>query len=216
MKFHNYIFLSPHPGIQEVSKANLAKYKKEFLIILESKDVSVSTYATLGFKGENKILLWLQSDNLEAIQDNLNQLMQTNLGRNLKINRTLFGMTRPTQYSPKSTGHLETEFKGKKYLTIYPFTKMQSWYNLDFDERKNLMWGHVQFGKKHPAIEQLLLYSYGVDDQEFIVSYEMDDLEEFQTLVMELRLDKVRNYTQKDTPIFTCIYKSPEEVLEYL
>ncbi len=78
------------------------------------------------------------------------------------------------------------------------------------------MGGHVSIGKKHDKISQLLLYSFGIDDSEFIVSYETDDLSAFQTLVMELRSDKVRSYTLKDTPIFTCIYKTPQEVLTFL
>lgn len=87
---------------------------------------------------------------------------------------------------------------------------------LDFEKRRKLMGGHVSIGKKYPQIEQVLLYSYGLDDQEFIVSYETDDLSLFQSLVMELRSDKVREYTLRDTPVFTCIYKTPEQVLDFL
>jgi chlorite dismutase len=210
MQYHSYIFLSPKT---EILKGD----HKQFLDILESdKDVISNSYATLGLKTDTNILFWFQSESLEKIQDFINKLMHTNLGRNLKISHTLLGMTRPTQYSPKSKGHLNTDRKGGKYLVIYPFTKTKDWYQLSFEKRKNLMWGHVQFGKKHPKIEQTLLYSYGIDDSEFIVSYETDDLLDFQTLVMELRSDKVRAYTQKDTPIFTCIYKPFKEVLEYL
>lgn len=210
MPYHSYIFLNSLITPQK-------KDHQEFLDKLaKSKKVVVYTYATLGLKADTTIMLWLQADSPEDIQDLLTQLLHTKLGQSLRISYTLFGMTRPTQYSPTSKGHLETGRKGGKYLTIYPFVKTKEWYQLDFEKRKNLMWGHVQIGKKHPKIEQLLLYSYGVDDSEFIVSYEMDDLLEFQTLVMELRSDAVRQYTQSDTPIFTCIYKSPEEVLEYL
>jgi len=217
MQYHSYIFITPEPKFNELSVSMQKKYKTEFLKTLsESKSVVAFTYATLGLKLNTNIMIWFQSDAIENIQDLINKLMHTSLGKLLKITYTLFGMTRPTQYSPKSTNHLETQRKGGKYLTIYPFTKTQDWYKLDFETRKNLMWGHVSIGKKHPSIEQLLLYSYGLDDQEFIVSYEMNDLLEFQTLVMELRSDKVREYTLKDTPIFTCIYKPMDQVLDYL
>ncbi len=211
MKYHSYILLSTN------SNTTTPKEKKEFLKTLHNtKGIVINSYATVGLKKDTKMLLWLQSEEIEKIQDLLNTLMHTKLGENLKISYTLFGMTRPTQYSPNSTGHLKTDRKGGKYLVIYPFTKTNQWYQLPFSRRKAMMWGHVQIGKKHPKIEQLLLYSFGVDDNEFIVSYETDDLSDFQTLVMELRSDKVRGYTQQDTPIFTCIYKPLDKVLDYL
>ncbi|HSW47607.1 MAG TPA: chlorite dismutase family protein [Candidatus Saccharimonadales bacterium] len=217
MTNHNYIFLKNNPSLNEVSEKTLAEYKKEFIKELSSsKKVICNTYSVLGLKTNANILIWFQADSIDAIQDLLNKLMHTSLGKHLRITYTLFGITRPTQYSPTSTGHLDTNRKGKQYLIIYPFTKTQEWYMLDFDLRRKLMGGHVMIGKKYQQIEQLLLYSYGIDDNEFIVSYETDELSAFQSLVIELRSNKVRNYTLKDTPIFTAIYKTAKEVVEYL
>lgn len=217
MQYHNYIFFTPQPSLSTISETSLKKYKKEFIKLLtKSKNVVSHTYATLGLKANTNILIWFQADSIDEIQDLLNSLMHTNLGRQLTISYTLFGMTRQTQYSPHAKVPEDTSAKGKKYLVIYPFTKTKEWYQLDFETRRKLMGGHVQFGKRYPQIEQLLLYSYGIDDHEFILSYEMNTLADFQSLVMELRSDTVRQYTQKDTPIFTCMYKSPEETLHFL
>ncbi len=217
MQYHSYIFLTSSQSIHTIRGATLRRYKKEFTRELKKiKGVMCNTYATLGFKANTHILLWLQAEKVDTIQDAINTLLHTNLGKHLTISYTLFGMTRPTQYSAAATGHLDTSRKGDGYLIIYPFTKTQQWYMLDFDTRRKLMGGHVAIGKKHDKITQQLLYSYGVDDNEFIVSYETSDLSAFQTLVMELRSDKVREYTRKDTPIFTCVYKTPEDVVNYL
>lgn len=217
MTCHNYIFFTSNPALHNVPQATIEKYKKAFLkLLLSEKNIVVSTYATVGLKVNTEILIWFQADSIDEIQNLLNKLMHTDLGKYLQITYTLFGMTRPTQYSPKATGHLDTSRKGEKYLIIYPFTKTKEWHMLDFDARRNLMGGHVSIGKKHHKVTQLLLYSFGIDDSEFIVSYETNELSAFQTLVMELRSDKVRAYTQKDTPIFTSIYKRPEIVLDFL
>jgi chlorite dismutase len=218
MTHHNYIFFSSDNSLKEVSKQQLATYRKEFLNVLSSdKHVVSDTFTTLGLKANTNIMIWFQADSIESIQNLLNELLHTKLGKYLTITYTLFGMTRPTQYSPKAKGHLETERKGGKYLIIYPFTKTKDWYTIDFEARRNLMWGHVSIGKKHTdKITQLLLYSYGIDDSEFLVSYETDDLSAFQTLVMELRSDKVRAYTQKDIPIFCCVYRPAAETLTFL
>ena len=217
MYYHSYVFFSVRPEFSELSITQQKKYKKNFLAELKKeKEVITYSYATLGLKANTTILFWMQADSIELIQNYLNALLHTDLGKYLKITHTLFGMTRPTQYSPGATGHLDTTRKGGAYLIIYPFTKTQELYLFDFKKRKELMEGHISVGRKFPQITQLLLYSYGVDDQDFIVSYETDDLSDFQTLVMELRSDKVREYTKSDTPIFTSVYKSFEEILEFL
>jgi chlorite dismutase len=217
MTYHSYIFFNVRSSFSRVIEAKKKTNKDIFLEILQSnKSITFYTYSTLGFKTNTNMLIWFQADTPEAIQDLLNKLMHSDLGRHLKITYTLFGTARKTQYAKSSEGHLKTERKGKKYLIIYPFNKTQNWYMLDFETRRSLMAGHIKVGKKYPHIEQVLLYSYGIDDNEFIVSYETDDLLQFQTLVMELRSDKVREYTLKDTPIFTCIHKTPKKALDYL
>lgn len=217
MTSHNYIFLTIHRSFFDLLEKEQTSRKNSFLKTLKNeKNIICNTYSLLGLKKNTRIMLWLQAETIDEIQLFLNQLLHTPLGKYLQITHTLFGMSRPTQYSSRSEKHLTTDRKGGKYLVIYPFTKTTSWYKLDFEMRRKLMGGHMMVGRKYPQVEQLLLYSYGVDDSEFIVSYEMDDLQAFQSLVMELRSDNVREYTLKDTPIFTCIYKTPEEVLSFL
>jgi chlorite dismutase len=98
---------------------------------------------------------------------------------------------------------------------VYPFTKTIEWHLKPYDERRSIMWSHVQVGKKHSEkIAQRLIYSYGIDDHEFVVSYYMDDLEAFMQLVMDMRETESRRYTKNDLPIFTCTHMSLSEALD--
>ncbi len=71
---------------------------------------------------------------------------------------------------------------------------------------------HIRVGHQYPEIKQLLLYSFGVQDQEFIVVYEMATLYRFSELVNELRSSDVRVYTERDTPVYTGVWRSPQEM----
>jgi len=62
----------------------------------------------------------------------------------------------------------------------------------------------------------LLAYSFGLDDQEFIVAYETNDLVAFQDLVRELRETESRRATTQDTPIITGISRPLGEILAML
>lgn len=75
---------------------------------------------------------------------------------------------------------------------------------------------HIKVGRTYPKIAQILLYSTGLGDQEFIVGYETESLAEFQDLVTDLRSTEARRHTLADTPIFTCVHRSPERILELI
>src|SRR5579863_8785576 len=117
MKCHSYIFFTTRPSFFELSVEKKDAYKKEFINTLKhEKKVITHTYATLGLKVDTTMLIWFQAETIDEIQLFLNSLTHTKLGEYLEITYTLFGMTRPTQYSDKSTLHLHTERKGGKYF----------------------------------------------------------------------------------------------------
>jgi chlorite dismutase len=79
-----------------------------------------------------------------------------------------------------------------------------------------VMRGHMRVGHKYPQVRQLLAYSFGLDDQEFIVAYETDDLIAFQDLVRDLRETESRRSTVRDTPIITGIHRPVADILAML
>lgn len=218
-QFHSYAFLSVEKNIHSVKPNDLQAYKKAFLKrITKDENVITYMYATVGFKADTSILLWFHSDSPDHTQNLLNDLLHTKLGSHLTINYTLFGIMQDSVYRSKPTANNESldDKLRLPYLVIYPFTKTKEWYALDLEKRKSLMGEHMKVGFQYTQIRQLLLYSFGVDDHEFVVSYETDSLADFQSLVMALRSTEARLYTKNDTPIFTCIYKPIEAALDFI
>ncbi|HJQ19133.1 MAG TPA: chlorite dismutase family protein, partial [Gemmatimonadaceae bacterium] len=101
-----------------------------------------------------------------------------------------------------------------KYLVVYPFSKTIEWYLMSREARQGLMNEHMRIGHEYSDVRQVLLYSTGLDDQEFVVAYETDSLERHHQLVVALRSAESRRYTLKDTPIFTAIHRPLEEAIE--
>ena len=66
---------------------------------------------------------------------------------------------------------------------------------------------HIQVGNKYPSVRLHTTYSFGLDDQDFVVAFETDKPQDFLDLVQELRGTKGSKYTVRDTPIFTCVAK---------
>jgi chlorite dismutase len=103
------------------------------------------------------------------------------------------------------------EGERQPYLVVYPFVKTTNWYLLSRDVRQGMMNEHIRIGKQYEDIKQLLLYSFGLQNQEFVVVYETDDLPRFSDLVNELRNTEARRYTLQDPPVFTAVYHPAEE-----
>jgi len=130
----------------------------------------------------------------------------------------MIGLTRPSQYVKRPSSQEQSLFSGdrSRYLVVYPFVKSVEWYLTPPDERQEVMKGHMRVGHRYPQVRQLLAYSFGLDDQEFIVAYETDDLVAFQDLVRELRETESRRSTVRDTPIITGIHRPLGDILRQL
>ena len=69
---------------------------------------------------------------------------------------------------------------------------------------------------KYPNIKINTGYSFGLDDQEFVLAFEGDDPAEFLALVEELRSTEASAYTELETPIFTCVRTDATQLLRLL
>lgn len=128
---------------------------------------------------------------------------------------SLWGYTGKSDYSKSDSAQTVDPFNGPRhiYLVVYPFVKTSEWYMLGRDARQGMMTEHIRLGKQYRAIRQLLLYSFGLQDQEFVVVYEMDDLPLFSELVHELRGTEARRYTERDSPLQTAFYRPIEDFM---
>jgi chlorite dismutase len=101
----------------------------------------------------------------------------------------------------------------RKYLFVYPMVKKRPWYRLSLAERQAAMDEHIRVGHEFPRVKINTSYSFGLDDQEFVVAFETDNPADFLDLVQRLRTTESSSYTLRDTPTFTCISCSVQRAL---
>ncbi|HEY5639753.1 MAG TPA: chlorite dismutase family protein [Dehalococcoidia bacterium] len=180
--------------------------------------LQVRSYSVVGMRGDADVLLWQIGERLEDIQALATEVMRTPLGPYLSMSHSYLAMTRKSQYvSPaEAEARLHLHPAESKYFFVYPFVKTREWYQLSLEERQEMMNVHIAVGRKYPSVKLNTTYSFGLDDQEFVVSFETDEAADFLDLVMELREAKSSLYTLRDTPIFTCISLGLRETLDTL
>lgn len=163
-------------------------------------------------------LTWRLADSPEALEEASAAVLSVGLGRWLSPVHGFWGRLGASPYVQRHRPEVPPLFDGerRRHLVVYPFSKTPEWYLLDPEERRRLMADHIRVGHAHPSISQLLAYSYGLDDQEFLIAYEMDDLADFSELVRDLRSTRARPFTALDTPVLTGTHRPPEEIVRLL
>jgi chlorite dismutase len=218
-----YAFYRADPtwrGLPDEEKAAGRKELAELIGEWRERIPMLRSYSTVGMRGDADLLLWSAAKTLEEIRDLETQIRSTALGRFLDTPHSFLAMTKRSQYEdrldPTSREKLQVKPGRAKYLFIYPFVKTRAWYLLPFEERQKMMDAHIEIGHRYPTVKLNTTYSFGLDDQEFVVAFETDSPEDFVDLVMALRETRSSEFTLRDTPIFSCIAGEPGAVLETL
>ena len=218
-RFIQFLFFRVDPKWRRLPEEERARGRREFAHVVEhTAEVKTFVYSTLGLKVDADLMLWRIAPSLDDLQEMLARLLRTGLGLYLQATYSLFGMTRPSQYTRRRTTQEQAidEQERQRYLTVYPFSKTTEWYLMSREARQGMMNEHMRVGHEYAQVRQVLLYATGLDDQEFVVAYETEDLYSYQGLLIALRSTEARRYTLKDQPIFTCIYRPLHEALELL
>lgn len=225
-QYVSFLFYKVDPLWRRLPQAEREQGKKEFSQVVEEytkdrKQFMVMTYSTMGTRGDVDFMMWRIGYSLEFMQEFTAKLLATKLGNYLTTPYSYLAITKRSIYVDKiNPEHEEQRLRiipGKaKYLFMYPFVKTPEWYLLTKHTRQGMMDEHIIVGNKYPSVKLNTTYSFGLDDQEFALAFETDKPEDFVNLLMDLRETQGRLYTQRDTPIFTCVNRGLKETLELL
>jgi chlorite dismutase len=211
--FVKYTFLKVDPAWKRRGFQERRTDKREFIAACEdfAEDHLLRAFSLVGTRGDADFAILSQAQNLERIHELHVVLNQSGLMQWCSIPYSFLAMTKPSEYSDES--RLEVRSAHGKYLFVYPFVKTRAWYALSADERWRIMQEHINVGRQFPSVDLNTSYSFGLDDQEFVVAFETDSPADFLDLVQRLRTTESSSYTLRDTPTFTCISTSVERAL---
>jgi chlorite dismutase len=215
-QFVKYTFLKVDPAWRRLDDAERAQHKREFLAACDdfAGERLLRAFSLIGTRGDVDMMLLSQATNLERIHEFHVVLAQSGLMKWCTQPYSYLAMTKPSEYSDES--RLEVRPAHSRYLFVYPFVKTREWYAKPADERWRIMQEHIRVGREYPDIDLNTSYSFGLDDQEFVVAFEADDPAAFLDLVQRLRTTEASAYTKRDTPTFTCVSTSVERELSAL
>jgi len=166
-------------------------------------------------------LIWRIGCDLERIQEMSRRLNHSTLAKYVEPAQSFLSMTKRSMYIAKNCSeHAEDRqhiISGQSdYLFVCPLQRTREWYSRPQEQRQEMMDENVRIGSKYRSVKLHTTYSFGLDDQEFMVVFETDKPSDFLDLVQELRETKASCFTLRDTPMFTCRRRTLVECLDAL
>ena len=226
-QYIRYVFFKVRPSWRALDKDERVRARDELLEILEpyvDRLAVLRAFSTLGTRADADFALWLVTERLEDFQELQSAMLRSAMGAHLDTTYSFLAMTKRSQYVDRHV-HADGDGEGRRtrirptgrnYLFVYPMVKKRPWYRLSREERQAAMDEHIRVGHEFPRVKINTSYSFGLDDQEFVVAFETDYPADFLDLVEKLRGGEASAYTERETPIFTCVAGSIAEVLELL
>jgi chlorite dismutase/nitrite reductase/ring-hydroxylating ferredoxin subunit len=220
-----YAFYKVDPAWRRLPPDELREQKHAFAAAVGGfrGRLLVRSYSLVGTRGDVDFLLWQVAEDMETLVSLQAELNRTRLAAHLTTPYSYLAVSRRSIYEipahePGSSGAAPGRVQpGEgRYLFVYPFVKAREWYTLPRAQRQEMIEEHVAVGRRHPGFRLNTTYSYGLDDQEFVVAFEGDDPGAFLDMVMALRETRASRYTLRDTPSFSCVQLALADVLDTL
>ena len=206
--YFNFSFFKIDPKWRWMADLAKEESAKEVENILKNSGIKYRTYSNLGLRDDADFLFWFAAKSIEEIQTAIEKVYKTVFGKYIIPSMTFLSCTRPSIYVKEGKEHgFVTGMEAKKNVIVYPFTKTREWYLLPKEKRQEIMDEHIEVSKKYPQIILNTTYSFGIHDEDFMLAFEVDNIKDFQDLIMDLRETQVSTYVKNDIPMIVCVKK---------
>jgi chlorite dismutase len=223
-QFVSFGFFKVAPEWRRLPFAEREEHRREFAEVIAKWQVAdtmkVLTYSTVGIRADTDFMLWRICYSLDCLQEMAADLLRTSLGGYINVTHALLGMTRHSEYAIGADTTVDRTLKGvirpggHRYLIVYPLVRTRSWYVLPFEERRRMVNELIKLSSEFPNTRLNVAYSFGLDEQDFVIAVETDSPDEYQERMMEAKEIDISPFTERDQPKFTCVRVNLEDMLE--
>lgn len=223
-QYVSFGFFKVAPEWRRLSLQEREEHRGEFAELISrwqvAETMKVLTYSTIGLRADSDFMLWRICYSLDCMQEMASDLFRTRLGGYITMTRSFLGMTRSSQYSIGQDTHVDRALRpviragGHRYLCVYPLVRTRNWYLLPFEERRRMVNELIKLSSDFPNTRLNVVYSFGLDEQDFLIVVETDFPEEYQERMMQAKEIDIAPYTERDQPRITCVRVTLEDMLE--
>ncbi len=218
-QYVNFMFFRVDPEWRRLDHETKSALRTEFQEVYEQfrEDFVLFSYSLVGFDSKADLMIWRIGRSMDKIQEMTAKLYRTRLGSYLETADSYMAVTRKMMFISEGEEDRYHVSAGKhNYHFLYPCAKQKDWYEKPAEERDALVEENFMVGKRFPNIRIHLTHAFGFSDQEYLISFETDEPNDFLAMAEELRQTPASKFTLRGLPIYTCRKRSLMECLEAL
>lgn len=179
-----------------------ARMDAEVMAILEAHpDLTVrGVYSAVGLRPDADIVFWLIADSAERLQQVAIDLRRAAFGRATELTWSFLGMAHKPEFVGDHLAAFQLGRPALPWLCLYPFVRTSEWYLLPVADRGRILKDHGMMGLEFPEVQTNNVQAFGIGDYEWILAFEVTQVESLVRLVRRLREAEARLYTKLDVP----------------
>lgn len=218
-QFVNFMLLRVNPEWRRLDPETKSIVKREFQAVYDQyhDDFLLFSYSLVGFDSKADLMLWRIGTSMDHIQEMTARLYRTRLGSYLETADNYLAVTKARSFISDGAEDGRHVLAGtKEYHFLYPCAKHKDWYEKPAGERDALIEENFMIGKRFPNIRIHLTHAFGFSDQEYLISFETNEPQDFLRLAEELRQTPASKFTLRGMPVYTCRKRPLIECLDAL
>ena len=180
-----------------------AEVEALFAEVAQEGVVVSGVYDVAGLRADADFMVWWHAEDIATVQSAYHRLRRTELGRHLTPVWSVAALHRPAEFNK---GHIPAFMAGedpKKFICVYPFVRSYDWYLLDDKERRDMLVEHGMQARGYPDVRANTIASFALNDYEWVLAFEADELHRIVDLMRELRASKARMHVREEVPFYT-------------
>ena len=204
-------------AVTGVSRDGLADEVADLSQLAAGKGVVTrGCYDLQGMRADADYMFWWVAPTSDDLQEMYSLFRRTALGRASEPVWSAMALHRPAEFNK---GHIPAYLAGEEprnYVSVYPFVRSYDWYLLDPAQRRELIAEHGKMGREYPDVRANTVACFALNDYEWMLAFEADELHRIVDLMWHLRGARARLYTRVEIPFYTGRRKPLRELVASL
>jgi peroxiredoxin len=175
--------------------------------------VTRGCYDVQGLRADADYMFWWIAPSPDDLQETYARFRRTRLGRASEPAWSVMALHRPAEFNKGHIPAFLAEEEPRDYVSVYPFVRSYEWYLLDPAERRKQLAEHGMMAREYPDVRANTVACFALNDYEWILAFEADELHRIVDLMRHLRGAEARRHTRAEIPFYTGRRKPVAELI---
>jgi hydrogen peroxide-dependent heme synthase len=160
-------------------------------------------YDVQALRADADYMFWWIAPSADDLQEMYARFRRTGLGRASEPVWSVMALHRPAEFNKSHVPAFLAGEEPRGYVCVYPFVRSYEWYLLDGAERRAMLAEHGMMAREYPDVRANTVACFALNDYEWILAFEADELHRIVDLMRHLRGAEARLHTRVEIPFYT-------------